>query len=62
MGVPIEDQQVDEADNPNYFGAGGGSPSAIPGTPQSLQQQPTEDDIRRYHKEMKAIKRFMSGH
>lgn len=62
MGVPIADEQVDEADNPNYFGAGGGSPSAIPGTPQSLQQQPTEDDIRRYHKEMRAIKRFMSGH
>jgi hypothetical protein len=62
MGVPIADEQVDEADNPNYFGAGGGSPSAIPGTPQSLQQQPTEDDIRRYHKEMRDIKRFMSGH
>ena len=62
MGVPIEDQQVDEADNPNYFGAGGGSASAIPGTPQSLEVQPTEDDILRYHKEMKAIKRFMSGH
>ena len=62
MGVPIQDQQVDEADNPNYFGAGGSSASAIPGTPQSLEVQPTEDDIRRYHKEMKAIKRFMSGH
>lgn len=61
LGFPVE-QGLDEADNPNYFGAGGGSPSAIPGTPQSLQQQPTEDDIRRYHKEMQAIKRFMSGH
>lgn len=61
MGVPISDEQVDEADNPNNGGAGGGSASAIPGTPPSLQPQPTEDDERRYHKEMKDIKRFMSG-
>jgi hypothetical protein len=48
-----------EADNPNYFG--GSSQSAIPGTPNSLQPQPSPEDIKKYHKEMQDLKRFM-GH
>ena len=58
MGFPVE-QSLDEADNPEFGGAGMGSPSAIPGTPTSLQPQPTEDDIRRYHKEMATMQRFL---
>ena len=58
MGFPV-DKGLDEADNPEFGGAGMGSPSAIPGTPTSLQPQPTEDDIRRYHKEMATMQRFL---
>jgi hypothetical protein len=58
MGFPVE-QGLDEADNPQFGGAGMGSPSAIPGTPTSLQPQPTEDDIIRYHKEMASMQRFL---
>lgn len=60
MGVQLE-KEMAEADNPEFGGAGMGSPSAIPGTPTSLNQQPTEDDIRRYHKEMASMKRFVSN-
>jgi hypothetical protein len=41
MGVPVE-RELDEGDNPNYFGFGGGSASPIPGTPMDLQPQPTK--------------------
>jgi hypothetical protein len=41
LGAPIE-HELDEGDNPNYFGFGGGSASAIPGTPMDLQPQPTK--------------------
>ena len=58
LGFPVE-KGLGEADNPQFGGAGMGSPSAIPGTPTSLQQQPTEDDIRRYHKEMATMQRFL---
>jgi hypothetical protein len=34
--------ELTEGDNPNYFGFGGGSASAIPGTPMDLQPQPTK--------------------
>jgi hypothetical protein len=37
LNAPMEKtQELDEGDNPNYFGAGGGSQSAIPGTPASV--------------------------
>jgi hypothetical protein len=42
---PIFDHSLaglNEGDNPNYFGFGGGSASAIPGTPMDLQPQPTK--------------------
>jgi cytidyltransferase-like protein len=42
---PIFDQglgSLNEGDNPNFFGFGGGSSSAIPGTPLDLQPQPTK--------------------
>ena len=42
---PIFDQGLgglNEGDNPNFFGFGGGSSSAIPGTPLDLQPQPTK--------------------
>lgn len=58
MGIKL-DQSVSEADNPEFGGAGMGSPSPIPGTPESLQPKPTEDDIRRYHKEMATMQRFL---
>lgn len=58
MSVQL-DKQVSEADNPQFGGAGMGSPSPIPGTPSSLDPQPTEDDIRRYHKEMASMKQFL---
>lgn len=35
--------------------------SPIPGTPMTLQPQPTKHEIEDYNKEMKAIKRFMQG-
>lgn len=50
---------LNEADNPNYFG--GSSQSAIPGTPNDLRPQPDVEDIRAYQKEIRELKRFM-GH
>jgi hypothetical protein len=50
---------VKEADNPNYFGASSMSP--IPGTPQSLQPQPTIKKKARERAEQAALQRFM-GH
>jgi hypothetical protein len=56
MGVPL-DKQVDEADNPLYFG--GGSQSAIPGTPSDLKPRPSQEEMEQFHKEMADLKRFM---
>lgn len=58
MGIKL-DNQVAEADNPQFGGAGMGSPSPIPGTPTGLQPQPSEEDIEKYNKEMASMKRFM---
>lgn len=52
---------INEADNPNYFGFGGGSQSAIPGTPPDLTPQPSKEDILQHKKEMAELRRFM-GH
>lgn len=48
-----------EADNPNYFG--GSSISPIPGTPRSLQLQPSKKSLRADRKEAAQLQRFM-GH
>lgn len=52
---------INEADNPNYFGFGGGSQSAIPGTPPDLTPQPSKEEILQHKKEMAELRRFM-GH
>jgi hypothetical protein len=56
MGVPLE-ESVTEADNPNQFG--GNSQSAIPGTPSDLLPQPDPEEVKKYHREMADLKRFM---
>jgi len=56
MDVPLE-ESVTEADNPNQFG--GNSQSAIPGTPSDLLPQPDPEEVKKYHKEMADLKRFM---
>lgn len=60
MGFPIDgqvDNNIKEADNPNYFG--GTSLSPISGTPNSLQPQPDREDVEQYQKEMLELKRFL---
>lgn len=49
--------ELAEADNPNYFG--GSSMSAIPGTPEDLLSKPDPEEVKRYHREMAELKRFM---
>lgn len=48
MGVPLG-KQLEEGDNPNFFGggAGAGSQSAIPGTPDDLSDTRTPEKKRR---------------
>jgi hypothetical protein len=62
MGVPIE-QELKEADNPNYFG--GSSMSPIPGTPEDLNDTRTpakkRKDARRAHKKAVELQHWM-GH
>ena len=62
MGVAIEND-LNEADNPNYFG--GSSVSAIPGTPEDLNDTRTpaqkERDAIRDHKQNIALQKWM-GH
>jgi hypothetical protein len=57
MDITRQGMGLTEADDPNYFG--GSSQSAIPGTPADLMPQPSEDDVKAYHKEMADLKRFM---
>lgn len=45
LGVPLQ-VDLDEGDNPNFFGFGGGSSSAIPGTPPDLQPHPTKRQLK----------------
>ena len=58
MGFPLE--QLDEADNPNYFG--GSSQSAIPGTPETIAFRPkTKREVRREIKRKASMEKFL-GH
>lgn len=57
MDITREGMGLTEADSPNYFG--GGSMSAIPGTPSDLQPRPSEEEIKAYRKEMADLKRFL---
>jgi hypothetical protein len=50
---------INEADNPNYFG--GSSLSPISGTPADLMPGPSKEEVEQYHKEMRDLQRFM-GH
>lgn len=54
MGVEL-DTELAEADPPPQ----GGLSSPIPGQPQSLQPQPSRQEIAAYQREMRAIRRFM---
>lgn len=54
MGVDLE-SELAEADPPPQ----GSLSSPIPGSPQSLQPQPSKREIEAYHREMRSIRRFM---
>lgn len=53
-------KKVQEADNPNYFGAGYGT-SPIPGTPESLQPRPSPRKLRHERREEDELLKWM-GH
>jgi hypothetical protein len=63
MSINLDDIDIKEADNPNYFG--GSSMSPIPGTPEDLNDTRTQAekrrDARRAHKKAVELQRWM-GH
>jgi hypothetical protein len=58
----LKDEELQEADNPNYFGFGGGSSSAIPGTPETIAFRPkTKKQVRREQQRKASMEKFL-GH